>query len=88
VIRLRVTPAQASALEIYVLDPIHAEAAEFFEEPEDVFPGALAGRWLEIPRDRRDDACRILIEAANSADEDGCGAVALTNLSYHVRRAP
>lgn len=58
----RLGDVQIGALQIYVLDPIHAENG-------DVFPGRLDGTALHV--DDPEEACRLLTEAANCADPEG-----------------
>jgi hypothetical protein len=76
--RIKLTASQLSAVEIYVTDPVH-------EEHEGIF--SLVGRQLEIVGDLT-AAGMLLIDAANSADDDGpdSGVVALGNLASKVMR--
>jgi hypothetical protein len=53
---------QMSALEIYVFDPAH---------DEDPFPGEMMGRTLLVKAEDVDAAAMWLVDAANSADDDG-----------------
>jgi len=77
-ITLRVGRNQLCGLEIYIFDPAH---------DEDEFPGTLAGFVLTVTD--RDRACELLIDAANSADDDKDAPVrdALTTLCARLRRA-
>jgi len=66
-ITLRIGPVQASAMEIYVLDPI--------KDDQQPFPGSMApgdGCYL-LTVDDPDAAWRVLVDAANSADASGDG---------------
>lgn len=64
---LRIGPVQASALEIYVFDPIFDEPC--CEDDQQPFPGTFDGKRLVVEGDR-DAAWRVLVDAANSADAD------------------
>ncbi len=77
-ITLRVGSLQLCGLEIYIFDPCH---------DEDAFPGSLAGFVLTVTD--RDRACELLMDAANSADDDKDAPVrdALTTLCARLRRA-
>jgi hypothetical protein len=77
--RFRVGDVQAAALEIYVLDPVHAEAG-------DHFCGSLRGSVLEVTD--LEPAWRRLVDAANDADGDGDWQLrdALTALASRVLR--
>lgn len=58
----RIGDVQMSALEIYAFDPAH---------DEDPFPGEMAGRTLLVKAEDVDAAAMWLVDAANSADDDG-----------------
>ena len=73
--QIKLTKAQRSAVEIYVTDPAH-ESSSFM----------LIGPMLWVLVDD-DTACIELTEAANSADVDGAGGTALTNLCRAIREA-
>ena len=81
---LKLGEQQASAVEIYLTDPAH----------EGEFPGTLADGHLRIPTESLDVAHGLIIDAANSADDDcsrgdrdGCAARdALTRLSRKVAK--
>lgn len=72
--KVRLTKAQRSAVEIYVTDPAH-ECTSF----------RLEGNTLHVLVDV-DAACAELLDASNSADEDGAGGAALVNLARAVRQ--
>ena len=72
-ITLRIGPVQASAMEIYVLDPVFDEPLG--EDDQQPFPGSMApgdGCYL-LTVDDPDAAWRVLVDAANSADASGDG---------------
>lgn len=89
--RIRLSEAQLSALEIYILDPI------FLEDPDDIarlFEPCVdvEKRILDVPEDAVAMFAERLTEAANSADaeEDGRGeggkaARSLTAIQKHLR---
>lgn len=83
---LTLTTSQRSAGEIYVVDPAVEQAAEELNDRAPSFE--LRGNTLAVLVDD-DAAISELIEAANSADEDGPGAGgrALMNLCRAIRRA-
>ncbi len=74
---VNLTKAQRSAVEIYVTDPAHECTALVLEK---------AGLRVLVDTD---EACEILTDAANSADEDGpsAGGAALANLCRTIRIA-
>ncbi len=80
--RVKLTPAQVSAVEIYIADPIH-EITEI----------RLDGRWLVVDCSY-ERASEILIDASNSADAhmdgkepDRGACTALDNVLTKVRTA-
>lgn len=73
---IQLTRSQLSAVEIYVTDPVH--------DDEHGTTFRLTGSKLEISGDLN-AAIDLLTEAANSADVDGVGVVALTNLIRKAR---
>lgn len=83
---LRLTASQISAVEIYVVDPAVEQAGEELDDRAPAFE--LSGHTLRVLVDDG-SAITELIEAANSADEDGHGAgsKALMNLCRAIRRA-
>lgn len=82
---ISLTASQRSAVEIYVVDPAVEEALEEFEGRSPSFE--LDGNTLHVLVDD-DTAIAELIEAVNSADEDGprAGGRALENLCRAIRR--
>jgi hypothetical protein len=84
--RLRIGDVQASAVEVLLLDVAHVEYAALVGEP--AFPGRLEGSVLVVEDADRDLAWRMLVDAANSADDDGDveWREALTRLSGRVLR--
>ena len=77
--RLRIGDLQASALQIYVTDPI------FADEP---FPGCVDGATLTVADADIAPTRTRLIDAANSADDDGDAEMcdALSRLVTRLRR--
>lgn len=73
----RLGSVQRAALEIYVLDPIHEETRFRLEGSTLTFEGEIA------------EGCEVLIEAANSADDDHDHALcrALGDLAKRLRCA-
>jgi len=96
--RAILTPAQLSAWEVYVSDPIHLEADDLDDEygptaaEYRTAAGCLRGRRLVVPRDQFEQVDRVLTEACNSADSEGTkagngAARALVNLADKLRRS-
>lgn len=65
-VSFRVGTVQAAALDIYVFDPVFDEPLD--DEDQQPFPGSFDGTNLTI--DDPAAAWRVLVDAANSADED------------------
>jgi hypothetical protein len=82
---LRIGPTQHSALAVYVFDSIHGDE-DCGEAP---FPGTLSESSLTVDLGQREAAVTWLLDASNSADDDGDVEFrdALAALVPRVRRA-
>jgi len=73
--KIKLSEAQQSALEIFILDPIHAEF-----DPEEEFPGHIQGKTLCVTGDL-EKAWRILTDASNANEDDAHLSHSLTTLA-------
>jgi hypothetical protein len=69
--RIKLSPAQLAAVEVYVTDPAHTEYPA--DKAARLFQAAQDGAWLDFPAELADVLAERVNEASNSADDEAHG---------------